>query len=218
MRYVSVTLEPEDGGFNPSERVIGAEPSVTRELVYNVSLFSEDRGAILTRRQGDVEVLQDILTRRPEIIDYTVSEDDSGIYEYTHFVPNDTLRQLFSLTEKYSLFVDYPLEYTDRSGVKLTLIGDAEGLRQTVDSMPEEVTETIWSTGEYRPESRRLVSRLTDRQQQVIRTAIELGYYEIPREASCADVAEHIGVSVNTVSEHLRKVHASIIPTLFPDE
>lgn len=43
----------------------------------------------------------------------------------------------------------------------------------------------------------------TDRQYEVLQTAHEMGYFAQPKEASSADVAARLGISVPTFSEHL---------------
>jgi predicted DNA binding protein len=46
---------------------------------------------------------------------------------------------------------------------------------------------------------------LTDRQREVISVAAELGYFEVPREATLSDVADEVGLEKSTVGEHLRR-------------
>ncbi|WP_135301949.1 helix-turn-helix domain-containing protein [Haloarcula amylovorans] len=50
--------------------------------------------------------------------------------------------------------------------------------------------------------------------QAAIDTAFELGYYEIPREASHEAVAEAIGCAPSTVAEHLRKAESKLLGSL----
>lgn len=52
---------------------------------------------------------------------------------------------------------------------------------------------------------------LTDRQHEALRTAYELGYFDIPRQASLEDVAERLGISASSVSERLRRAQIQII-------
>lgn len=46
-------------------------------------------------------------------------------------------------------------------------------------------------------------NEFTDRQKEVLRTAHEMGYFEHPRDANASDVAEELGISVATFTEHL---------------
>ncbi len=50
-----------------------------------------------------------------------------------------------------------------------------------------------------------LVPEFTQRQRQVIETAYENGYYDIPRETTTAEIADELGISRRTVEEHLRR-------------
>jgi len=44
--------------------------------------------------------------------------------------------------------------------------------------------------------------------------ALDCGYYEVPRQATHRDIAEQLGVSPPTVSEHLQKIEARMFGTI----
>jgi predicted DNA binding protein len=52
---------------------------------------------------------------------------------------------------------------------------------------------------------------LTEEQRQVLRTAADLGYFEIPRAASMADVADALDISSQAVSERLRRGYRHLV-------
>lgn len=52
---------------------------------------------------------------------------------------------------------------------------------------------------------------LTTKQREAVVTAVELGFYEVPRTASMGTVAEHLDISQQALSKRLRRAHASII-------
>lgn len=54
-------------------------------------------------------------------------------------------------------------------------------------------------------------TQLTDCQRTTLTTARELGYFEIPRRASLADVADQCGVSSQAASERLRRGTATLV-------
>ena len=64
---------------------------------------------------------------------------------------------------------------------------------------------------DYDPELRELSSLLTDRQQEILDTATDLGYYRVPREATHEDIAADLDLSTTTVGEHLRKIEARML-------
>ncbi|WP_247000762.1 helix-turn-helix domain-containing protein [Halosolutus gelatinilyticus] len=52
---------------------------------------------------------------------------------------------------------------------------------------------------------------LTDRQDEALRTAYELGYFDIPRRTTLREVASELGVSASSVSERLRRAQTQLI-------
>lgn len=58
------------------------------------------------------------------------------------------------------------------------------------------------------------VDTLTDRQQEVLEIAFEHGYFEVPRKASTADLAEELGLDSSTVSEHLQRAQRNLVATV----
>lgn len=52
---------------------------------------------------------------------------------------------------------------------------------------------------------------LTDRQYEALRTAYELGYFNIPRQASLEEVAAELDISASSVSERLRRAQTQLI-------
>ena len=52
---------------------------------------------------------------------------------------------------------------------------------------------------------------LTDRQYETLRTATEMGYFSIPREAELEDLAEVLGVSRQAISERLRRATQTLV-------
>lgn len=56
-----------------------------------------------------------------------------------------------------------------------------------------------------------LLDTLTDRQQEVLDVAFGLGYYDVPRRATTAEIATDLGLDDSTVSEHLQRAERNIL-------
>lgn len=54
---------------------------------------------------------------------------------------------------------------------------------------------------------------LTDPQREALRTAYEMGYYEIPQAASLDAVADRLGITASSLSERLRRAQTHLIET-----
>lgn len=52
---------------------------------------------------------------------------------------------------------------------------------------------------------------LTDDQYETLSTALEKGYYEVPREISLGDLAEELDVSHQSLSERIRRGHRNLL-------
>ncbi|GGL42259.1 helix-turn-helix domain-containing protein [Halarchaeum grantii] len=52
---------------------------------------------------------------------------------------------------------------------------------------------------------------LTERQRDVLATAVAVGYYETPRDATLTDVADELGIAKSTCSETLHRAEATVI-------
>lgn len=57
--------------------------------------------------------------------------------------------------------------------------------------------------------------RLTPRQWEILRTAYEAGYFDHPRRATQQDVADELGITQATLSEHLQSAQWRLFSLLF---
>ena len=62
-----------------------------------------------------------------------------------------------------------------------------------------------------------LRSHLTDRQREVLRAALEAGYYEWPRRCTGQEVAAELDISSATFSEHIHAAERKLLTALFDE-
>ncbi|MFB6202391.1 MAG: helix-turn-helix domain-containing protein [Halorhabdus sp.] len=60
-------------------------------------------------------------------------------------------------------------------------------------------------------------NRLTDRQQEVLETAYQMGYFSYPREANATDVADELGIDSSTFTEHLAAAQSKLMDELLTE-
>lgn len=102
----------------------------------------------------------------------------------------------------------------DDESVTFDISGTQEGISDVIAGFEEaDVNLTLHELHEYRSHPNPLES-LTERQREVLETAFESGYYDVPRCTSTADVAEELGVDGSTVAEHLQRAERNLITTL----
>ena len=59
-----------------------------------------------------------------------------------------------------------------------------------------------------------LLSSFPPRQREILNVAFERGYYDIPRETTLEEIADEIGITKTTASNHLRKAERRVIEFL----
>jgi predicted DNA binding protein len=77
----------------------------------------------------------------------------------------------------------------------------------------EEATPLFTSSGL----SEVLHTHLTNRQREVLRTAFEAGYYDWPRTATGEEVADQLGITSATFSEHINAAERALLAALFEE-
>ena len=91
------------------------------------------------------------------------------------------------------------------------LFMSGEGIPNFLQSLHENgVTYKIGEIAKMSP-----TRALTPKQERVMKSALELGYYEYPKRISTEDLSKAVGVSTSTVSEILRRAERRIISGYF---
>ena len=62
-----------------------------------------------------------------------------------------------------------------------------------------------------------LLSKLTQRQRQMLLTAYALGYYDVPRRISSDELSVHLNLDKSTIVEHLRKAERKLIASIIAE-
>jgi len=215
MRYFDLTLTPEDGAIHPVDRTIAAQTAVSREAIMHFDALGDGSTILLYRLTGDAPELVEALADHSERYAHDLMDVDGDAFHlYLHVAPGEPTRSLMALAEKYALIIETPIEFIHSNSVAMTVIGDHDMLRAAIDEMPDSLTIAVDQVGTYAPDRRDMLSALTDRQLEVFRTAVELGYYEIPRLATHEEIADRMECAPSTVDEHLRKAESRVLQSL----
>lgn len=96
-------------------------------------------------------------------------------------------------------------------GTTMSLVGPQDAISGTIREYETAgVSPDLQQLGSYEGPGQPL-DTLTNRQREVIQTAFDMGYYEVPREASTEDVAGELGIDPSTVTEHLQRAERNIL-------
>ncbi len=67
-----------------------------------------------------------------------------------------------------------------------------------------------------RAEWQELLASIPPRQREFLNKASELGYFEIPREVTLEEIADEMGITKTTASNHLRKAERQLVEFVLP--
>jgi predicted DNA binding protein len=213
MRYVTAVASPDEEGFTRLDRRVN-EIDLEYRATHRMELLADDTVAMFAEGRGDVAGLRRVLSESPDVFEFSVTGDDAGFFSYTRYAADDLTRMLMEGRRESSHLMDMPVEHTDDGGLRVTLIGTEAAFADVLFEQPEGVRVEVERTGPYTPGPRHVVSRLTERQREVLRAAVDLGYYREPREATHAEIAAVTELSETTVGEHLRKIEATVFSSL----
>lgn len=146
----------------------------------------------------------DAMQNQPTITNYELLESDDGRtlgkYETT-----DTA--LYDFAERSSLTIEFPVNV--RNGwYEFDLTGtrdELNNLQEVLDGSPlaYELLSLVEGTDIER--------LLTERQREVLETAVHMGYFEVPRECTLEELAHTCSVDKSTISTVLRRGEAQIV-------
>lgn len=210
MRYLRVSLEFSPQIRHPMHEFLATHPEMDREELWTWRFVGE-RPAVLFRVVGPPgpyrERMQDVET----VAGFTLTPaDDDSFWAFVRAEPTSEEWDWVLAFARESVVVIPPVVYTDAGAAVFEVLGDPGDLRALLADLPDGVDETVERVGGYDPR-RSPGAALTERQREVVGTAVELGYYDVPREATLDEVAAELDIAGSTVSAHLRKAEAAVV-------
>lgn len=227
MRTASIRMGADREWFGWLDRVLTEAPAITRAAIHNVRLLADESLLALYEYDGPREQLEALLAEHlppgasdpwPEILGWQFSERRESLYVYQHHLPNDAITRQFALLDEHRLLVDPPVRFTDDHDFRITLIGPEEEFSAAFESSRQDMALALDRIAEYGPTADDMLCDLTERERELLRTAVALGYFENPRGANYDDIAAELDCSKATVGQHMRNAQAKLLERLFPDE
>lgn len=215
MRYLTVLVQPSEGGFHPLGETLTEEPSITREAIHHVELLADGTVLLLAEGSGDQTRYEEIMQDSPYVVDSLVSGDQPWM-AVSQFEPTDLARHALELQRESDIVVETPISIDADGSFRVTYLGSDSDFQRLFREVGEETTFAfeVVDTGTYEPDEASFTRVLTTRQREVLEAAVEVGYYSAPRQATHEDVAEVVGIAPTTVGEHLRKVEERVFEEL----
>lgn len=214
MQHVRLSLTVPEGVADEVYDLLTRSPFVesVRGLVWN---FSGDRLGTLHYVEADSERYVAALEKIPLVLDHqVVAVGEDAFYAYHQCSVEAGVGALFETFTRGSLLVVPPAEFGDGGTTTVSLFGDEAEIQAAIESVPEPVTVEILAVNGMGNAPTVATATLSDRQREAVTAALDLGYYEVPREASNEAVAERLDCAPSTAAEHLRKAESKLLQSV----
>lgn len=193
---------------HPMQNFLVDHPEMHREELWTWS-FAGGTPTVLFRVEGDLDAYCERIAGVDSVAEFDVAPvTDDSFYAFVRAEPSDPEWEWMRAFAQTSVVVVPPVVYDADGETTFEVLGDPADLRSVLSALPDRVDATVERAGEF---DRRRGGHLTARQREVVTTALDLGYYEVPREATLDDVADALGVAASTVSDHLRKAESAVM-------
>ncbi|APW99436.1 bacterio-opsin activator [Halobiforma lacisalsi AJ5] len=190
------------------QQIIGGTSITRAELL----MWSPTRDATtLFWCDGGREAAETIIANIDSLLACNFVEDTHGTGTYA-FLQQDEYefsRALLDTIAGSRVIFLPPVAFLDTGEVRFEAVGEPTALSTFHDELSELANLSIERVHEF--ERKGSPSRLTDRQESALETAAAVGYYEVPREGTVADVAAVLDCSKSTAGELVRKAEATVI-------
>lgn len=186
-----------------------------------LALVDAPADAVLDEDEGkdEDEDEDEACTETEQFAREVVPTTDGRTYVYQHCRPTPQVRALFDLLNAHRLMVVFPITVESDGRITLEIIGSESAVQNGFEALPPAIRDrtTVERVGAYEPTDAGVRSALTDRQRDVLDAATVVGYYDVPRRGTAADVAAAVGCAPSTASEHLRKIEATVLSAIADD-
>lgn len=103
-------------------------------------------------------------------------------------------------------------------GLDVTILGSHEALGERVREYEAAGAEVLLrAMSDYEGPDDPL-DATTPRQREVLKTAFDLGYFDVPRAATTEEVGDALDLDPSTVREHLQRAQRNVFAALLADE
>ncbi|MFC7130236.1 helix-turn-helix domain-containing protein [Haloferax chudinovii] len=218
MRYATVIISWERGQLHPLDDAVAASPDVHIEATHYINPVGDGTHVELAQFRGDMGTVADVCEQTPGVLDYEVSAEGDGL-AYVHYESTPLMEALLTAVFEHTIVLKWPLEFITDSkmrGLRATFMGSETALMNATSVIPESLDLALVRTGEYSEAHGNPVLALTEKQRTLFETAVQAGYYEVPRETTQAELAAELGVTNGTISDRLQRLESTLLKSLLP--
>ena len=219
MKRVRLTIHPQELSTPPLYERLTAAPYLDRVQTVNWNIRTPP-AAFLLRLRGDYRRFERVLAAESDALEYgLVPVSDRECFCFLKGEGPAESRALWENFTRDGLLTVPPVEWNDDGSSTFTVVGTRADVQAAVDGVPDSVRVDVERVGgdDTRVNPDHVAGRLTTRQCEAVEAGLDVGYYDVPRNATAADVAVELDCAVSTAAEHLQRAESKLLTALFDD-
>ncbi|WP_323174110.1 helix-turn-helix domain-containing protein [Natrialba sp. PRR66] len=210
MKSMSVELRYSDEALIPLHRGLCESPALDREIILGGQSV-DGVETISSFVYGSPDAYESILAEQESVLEYDLTTDENGFFVYLRQeLGPQGLSMMDSLAQDTVVIVP-PIEFRSDQTMRMTVVGHPDDLRAVSDSIPEGISIEILKIGDG---VMTFETSISERQQDALRVAWDVGYFDVPRRNGIETVAAELDCAISTASELLRRGEAHAISQL----
>lgn len=213
MKRLRVTVSVDPDRAPPFFDLLANSAAITETRLLEWNEARPERATMLYAVHGDPTEFAASATDTPGIESVALSRTvDEWTYVLLEARPRKT--PLFAAVNEArargGVVVRKPVVFRD-SAMSCRVFGESAAIQATFERVPDAMDVRVDGVATLRGDHGRPTAALSERQREAVATAVDLGYYDHPRDATHADVADRLDCAAGTASEHLRKAEAKLV-------
>lgn len=219
MKHIRITAHPDPDRAPPFVAHLLESPDVAEARAIDWNRAAADTTTHLYAIDGDAEGFGEAAEDTTGVETVALSAVDEP-RSYALLGVRDGEVPMFGVIEatlaRAGLVVRRPLVYRE-GRIHGHVVGDPGPLQTVLDRAPDALDLRVDEIGQFPSARANPASELSDRQWEALEAALDLGYYDQPREATHEAIAETLDCAPSTASTHLQKAEARLVRAVMGD-
>ena len=207
MKRVQFTIRYPERRRHPLQQRIMHGTAVSRAELLHWS--PTDDATTLFWFDGEPVAVDTVLDSIDSLENRSLVPSSEGTYAFLQQASYEFPPELLELLAAAWVIFLPPVVFLESGNVRFEAVGEPTDISSFHDGLSQLGTLSIERVAEF--DRGGSPSRLTARQEAALEAADAVGYYEVPRQGSVADVASRLDCSQSTAGELLRKAEAAVI-------